>query len=84
MLSRPATRITLTPDDILAYEQRKAARDAQKQFDMSSSQHSNNSTVTSDVTIPEKQVDSAPPTQTRAARVKQSREQRIGVGSSRG
>lgn len=30
MLSRPATKISLTADDIAAYEVRKAARDAHK------------------------------------------------------
>ncbi|KXT10519.1 hypothetical protein AC579_2365 [Pseudocercospora musae] len=31
MLSRPATKLSLLPDDIAAYEQRKAQREAMKQ-----------------------------------------------------
>lgn len=31
MLSRPATKLTLSPLDVAAYEQRKAQRDAMKQ-----------------------------------------------------
>jgi hypothetical protein len=81
MLSRPATKISLTPDDIAAYEQRKMARDAMKSQDLRSSQNSDGSTV-ENAAGPGEQ-DLTPAAQTRAARVKASREQRIGVGSSR-
>lgn len=81
MLSRPATKISLTPDDVVAYEQRKAARDALKNADLNSSQNSDKSTVESGAGM--KDEDLTPAAQTRAARVKMSREQRIGIGSSR-
>ncbi len=50
MLSRPATKISLTPEDVAAYEQRRAAREMtkqqqQQQEDMESSQNSDRSTV---------------------------------------
>lgn len=82
MLSRPATIITLTPDDIAAYEQRRAASEAQKNMHLNSSQNSDISTVHNGAVA--KDDDLTPATQTRAARVKMSREQRIGIGSSRG
>jgi hypothetical protein len=82
MLSRPATKISLTPDDIAAYEQRKLARDAMKSQDLDSSQNSDRSTVENGTGSTEQ--DLTPAAQTRAARAKTSREQRIGVGSSRG
>ena len=82
MLSRPATKISLTPDDIAAYEQRKMARDAMKNQDLSSSQNSDRSTVENGTYVREE--DLTPAAQTRAARAKMNREQRIGVGSSRG
>ena len=81
MLSRAATKITLTPDDVAMYERRKSARDATKQEDTHSSQDSNRSTVEDAIEMPEE--NTTPAAQTRAARVKMSREQRIGVGSSR-
>ena len=83
MLSRPATKIQLTPDDIVSYEQRKATRDAARnQQDLENSQESDMSTVAN---AEEQKPDNViPPTQTRAARVKMSREQRIGVGNTRG
>ena len=81
MLSRPATKITLMPDDILAYEQRKQARDAMQSQDLDSSQESEQSTIENGTQ--EQKKESSPPTQTRAARVKAAREQRIGVGGSR-
>lgn len=82
MLSRPATKITLTPDDVAAYEQRKQAREAMQAQDLDSSQSSEKSTVESDSAG--RGEDLTPAAQTRAARVKQAREQRIGVGNSRG
>lgn len=81
MLSRPATKITLTPDDIAAYEQRKQARDAMQTQNIDSSQSSEKSIVESGHGGREE--DATPAAQTRAARVKQAREQRIGVGGSR-
>lgn len=78
MLSRPATKISLTPDDIAAYEQRKMARDAIRSQDLDSSQKSDRSTVENG------EQDLTPAAQTRAARAKMSRNERIGVGSSRG
>ena len=82
MLSRSATKITLTPDDILAYEQRKMARDAMKSQDLNSSQNSDMSTVENGLNGKEEGL--TPAAQTRVARAKMSREQRIGVGGSRG
>lgn len=37
MLSRPATKITLTTEDLIAYEQRRAAREAAKYQSMDDS-----------------------------------------------
>ena len=82
MLSRPATKISLTPDDIAAYEQRKMARDVMKSQELDSSQNSDRSTVENGAGSAEQNL--TPATQTRTARAKASREQRIGVGSSRG
>lgn len=82
MLSRPATKISLTPDDIAAYEQRKAARDAQRFQDMNSSQNSDHSTIDNGGRTQDEDV--TPAAQTRAARTKMTREQRIGIGGSRG
>lgn len=79
MLSRPATKITLTPDDIALYEQRKQAREAMQTQDLDSSQSSEKSTVENGHGGREEKM--PPPAQTRAARVKQAREQRIGVGA---
>lgn len=81
MLSRPATKITLTPDDVAAYEQRKQAREAMQAQDMDSSQSSEQSTVENGNAGGEEGL--MPAAQTRAARVKQAREQRIGVPNSR-
>lgn len=81
MLSRPATKITLTPDDIAAYEQREQAREAMQTQDIDSSQSSDKSTVEDGISG--RAADQTPAAQTRAARVKQAREQRIGVGNSR-
>lgn len=87
MLSRPSTKLTLTPDDITAYEQRKLARDAmrdqqqqqQEQHQMTSSQDSNQSTVENG---DEEDVEMTPAEQSRVARLraKREREMRIGVG----
>ena len=82
MLSRPATKISLTADDVAAYEQRKMTRDAMKAQELNSSQNSDKSTVENGHSAREE--DLTPAAQTRAARAKMSREQRIGVGSSRG
>ena len=82
MLSRPATKITLTPDDVAAYEQRKQAREAMQAQDLDSSQSSEKSTVENG--SGGRDEDLTPAAQTRAARVKQAREQRIGVDGSRG
>lgn len=81
MLSRPATKISLTPDDIAAYEQRKAARDALKNAELNSSENSDRSTVENGTAMNE---ELTPAAQTRVARAKMTREQRIGVESSRG
>lgn len=81
MLSRPATKITLTTDDVLAYEQRKLARDAMREQHMDSSQDtqvtrgSDDGDMTNEV--------ETPAAQTRAAKVKAARDQRIGLGASR-
>ena len=82
MLSRPATKLSLTPDDIAAYEQRRAVREAQKASDLNSSQNSDNSTVENGIRAKDEEL--TPAGQSRAARAKMSREQRIGIGSSRG
>ena len=82
MLSRPATKISLTADDIILYEQRKMARDAMKAQELDLSQGSERSTVENGGRPTEQEL--TPAAQTRAARVKASREQRIGVSTSRG
>ena len=82
MLSRPATKLSLTAADITAYDQRKSARDALKAQQLDSSQISDQSTV-EDGAEPREE-DLTPAAQTRAARAKITREQRIGVGNSRG
>jgi hypothetical protein len=86
MLSRPATKISLTNEDVALYEQRKMARDAiraqQQHVSMEdSSQASDQSTI--DDGGRDREEELTPAAQTRAARVKMSREQRIGVGGSR-
>lgn len=79
MLSRPATKITLTTDDIIAYEQRKMTRDAMREQHLASSQDTSISTVENG-----NEQDMTPAGQIRAAKTKLSREQRIGVGGARG
>ena len=81
MLSRPATKITLTQDDIAAYEQRRQAKEMMQTQDLDSSGSSEKSTVENGGGG--KDEDLTPAAQTRAARVKAAREQRIGVGGSR-
>lgn len=78
MLSRPATKLSLTADDIVAYEQRKMARDAMKQREVADS---NDSSIASSQDEP---ADMTPAAQARAARSKMPKEQRIGIGASRG
>ncbi|KAK0367098.1 hypothetical protein LTR91_008628 [Friedmanniomyces endolithicus] len=70
MLSRPATKISLTLDDIYDYERRKAARDSMRADHMNSSEDTSNSAVDDG--------------ETRAAKSKAAREQRILGGPSRG
>ncbi|KAK3054259.1 hypothetical protein LTR09_004527 [Extremus antarcticus] len=82
MLSRPATKVSLTTKDITEYDQRKNARDMMRSQQLDSSQNSDQSTV-EDGSQPIEE-DLTPATQTRAAKAKMSREQRIGVGTSRG
>ncbi|KAK3073018.1 hypothetical protein LTR53_005742 [Teratosphaeriaceae sp. CCFEE 6253] len=81
MLSRPATKISLTADDIIAYEHRKEMRDSMRADEMDSSRDSSNSTV-DDAT---EEQDSNMAQQARAAKLKAAREQRMGLGGpSRG
>lgn len=85
MLSRPATKLTLTTEDIALYEQRKMAREAikaQQQATEDSSQGSDQSTIENGTE--RRDDDLTPAAMTRAARVKMSREQRIGLGGARG
>ena len=78
MLSRPATKISLTPDDIAAYEQRKMARDAARNQDIDSSQDTTQMTSENGDTP-------AVTVQNKAAKAKQARDARIGLGGgSRG
>jgi len=86
MLSRPPTKISLTTEDIIAYEQRKMMRDAvcEQQMDGSVSQDTSNSTVEDgDASLEQ---DLTPAQQTRAAkaaqaqRVRMEREARLGIG----
>ena len=97
MLSRPPTKITLTPEDILAYEQRRLSRDAarEQQMQNSPSQDTSGSTVENGDTSIEQDVsqDFTPAQQTRAARLQKTRldrEARMGIvgngggGASRG
>lgn len=82
MLSRPATRITLTVEDIIVYEHRKAIRDAEREEQMDASQATSESTVEDVDEDSITQKDLMPAQQTRAARTKAAREARIGVGGS--
>ena len=75
MLSRAATKITLTTEDIAAFEARQNAREAMKRQELEESQQSSQDTMENDA-------DHKSATQTRAARAKTAREQRIGVGPS--
>lgn len=75
MLSRPVTKLALNADDIAAYEQRKAARDAAKSDAMDDSK-------TSSQEGPDVHV--FPASSAKTAKSKMTREQRIGVGNSRG
>ena len=78
MLSRPATKISLTPDDITAYEQRKLARDAARNPDIDSSQDTTQMTSENGDTP-------AITAQSKAAKAKQAKDARIGLGGgSRG
>ena len=77
MLSRPATKISLTADDIAAYEQRKLTRDSLQAQEMDSSQESQKSGASSEA------VGLTPAAQARAAKAKLTREQRIGMGNAR-
>lgn len=69
MLSRPATKLSLNADDIAAYEQRKAARDAAKSDAMDDSKTSS-----------QEGTDVLSTATAKTAKSKMSREQRIGVG----
>ncbi|KAK5133278.1 hypothetical protein LTR08_008012 [Meristemomyces frigidus] len=91
MLSRPPTKITLTPEDILAYEQRKLSRDAVREQHMHSSpsQDTSGSTIENGDTSIEQDVsqDLTPAQQTRAARMQKTRldrEARMGIGGGGG
>lgn len=77
MLSRPATKISLTGEDITAYEQRKAVRDAMKAQEMDSSQE-----TTQDLS----ENGASPPASVNenAGKTKLTREQRLGLGASSG
>ncbi|TKA28182.1 hypothetical protein B0A50_04153 [Salinomyces thailandicus] len=89
MLSRPPTKITLTTDDIIAYEQRKMARDAassannERHMDSSVSQDTTHSTVEDgEDGRPEQESsmvsqDVTPAQQTRAARVAAAQRARV-------
>jgi hypothetical protein len=79
MLSRPATKITLTAEDIAAYEQRRAAREVMKEQELTSSQDSDKSTVENGEGSREEEL--TPAAQARATRAKMARDQRIGVGT---
>jgi len=83
MLSRPPTTITLTKEDIEAYEQRKMTRDAMREQQMDGSQDTSGSTVENmDDDIGAEEADMTPAQKTRAARaqkVRLEREARIGV-----
>ncbi|KAK0816182.1 hypothetical protein LTR57_017899 [Friedmanniomyces endolithicus] len=80
MLSRPATKISLTLDDIYDYERRKAARDSMRADHMNSSEDTSNSAV--DDGVRDQEMTAAQ--ETRAAKSKAAREQRILGGPSRG
>lgn len=92
MLSRPPTKITLTSEDLHAYEQRKLTRDAmrEQQSEHSQSQDTSHSTVEDGDTSLDQDVtqDLTPAQQTRAARAQKARidrETRMGIaGASRG
>ena len=78
MLSRAPTKLALTVDDILAYEQRRLERESLRRRE-ATQPNSSQSTI-ADVSEPEREREPvAAPTQTRAARVKAAREARMGV-----
>lgn len=85
MLSRPPTTITLTKEDIEAYEQRKLTRDAMRERQMDSSQDTSGSTVEGmDGEGVTEEADMTPAQQTRAARAQKlrlEREARIGIAT---
>lgn len=78
MLSRPATKLSLTVDDVSAYEQRKLTRDAMKEREVADSND------TSKVSFQSDNTDMTPEAQSRVARSKMTKDQRVGVGGSRG
>lgn len=80
MLSRPATKISLTADDVAAYEQRQMARAARnKSQELGDSSDGDIDQLQASTTTPEM----TPTDQARAAKAKMTRDQRIGVGASR-
>ncbi|CAK4030875.1 Glucan 1,3-beta-glucosidase [Lecanosticta acicola] len=75
MLSRPATKIPLTADDVAAYEQRQLARKARnKSQELGDFDDYGKNDSTPEMT---------PAEEARAVKAKMSRDQRIGVGGSR-
>lgn len=80
MLSRPATKISLTADDVAAYEQRQMARAARnKSQELGDSSDGDIDQRQASTTTPEM----TPTDQARAAKAKMTRDQRIGVGATR-
>ncbi|KAF2717424.1 hypothetical protein K431DRAFT_288561 [Polychaeton citri CBS 116435] len=80
MLSRPSTKITLTVDDIAAYEQRKMIRDMARHQEFHSSQEgdeSDQSTIENGDSTGD--ADTSPTAATRPG-TRAMREQRMGVG----
>ena len=78
MLSRPATKISLTLDDIAAYEQRRSVRETQAKESIDSSQETQKTNSDHDVIN-----NAASATRATAGKSTMTRDQRIGIGSSR-
>jgi hypothetical protein len=75
MLSRPATKISLTSEDLLAFEKRREARERARLNEMDSTQETTTS-INEDTGA---SADLTPAAQAKATRSRPTREQRIGV-----
>jgi hypothetical protein len=84
MLSRPATKISLTTDDLMAFEQRRQAREAAKAREAEAELAATAAATKTDDEDLSEVADLTPAAQAKATRSRVKREQRIGVSNSRG